>query len=262
MNILCSAGKGQMTTEQCLACARTNGGPPCGFDYAILKAMFSSSSAESRRNEIHVTDLTGCLRKAWYDKLDPTPSYVHDMLVLWLGTAIHANTESSDEFLTSEMEIAYGGITGRADIVYKDGRLLDIKTTRWLTPQKLPYGSHALQVNIYAWMLRKSRRAVSKMQIQYIDTSGPSKCRKCKVAVRNFDGELKCPQCFQYVPGAHLGAVLVDVGVMRNEEVEAIILPRRNDLDAALQMGIPPAKEPGYLCGYCAHYEKCKPEEA
>jgi CRISPR/Cas system-associated exonuclease Cas4 (RecB family) len=257
MNINCSAGMGVLDTQKCLTCALDH--PGCGFDYAVLKAMFGSSEQEQRRNEIHVTDLTGCIRKAWYDKTNTTAEYPHEMLTRWIGTKIHSAVEGSDELMDSELPVAYDGLVGKSDIVYKDGRIVDIKSTRWLMPAKVPYGSHVLQVNIYAYLLRKMGRQVTSLQIQYIDASGPSKCRKCRLPVRMYQGELRCPSCGQVVRGAHLGALLVDVDLLSDEEILERIQERKENLENALAMGIAPEKEPGYLCSYCAHLEKCGP---
>ena len=119
------------------------------------------------------------------------------------------------------------------------------------------YGSHALQVNIYAWMLAARGCEIRTLQIQYIDASGPTKCRKCKVPVRNMDGVLACPKCLTAPAGAHLGAYLVDIPLMGPEEVLRLIQDRKQNLEAALQMGIAPEAEPGFLCAYCAHAHRC-----
>lgn len=262
MKITCSAGKGEMAHTACLACALSSGHPPCGFDYMILRSLFDDRTSEKRRSEIHVTDLTGCLRKAALDKLSPAAEVVHETLARWMGTHMHGVLEGSNDLVDSELDVAWAGIVGRADVVYRDGRLLDFKTSRWIFPAKLPYGSHALQVNIYAWMLRKMGRPINRLQIQYIDMSGPTKCRKCRVPVRMIEGELKCPQCSNFVSGAHLGAVLVEVPLMTDEEVEDQILHRKEALQAALDMNFPPEAEPGYLCSYCPHYQvSCFPED-
>ena len=133
-------------------------------------------------------------------------------------------------------------------------------STRWLYPDKLPYGSHTLQVNIYAWLLRKMGREVNQLQIQYIDMSGPTKCRKCRVSVRMFNGELKCPSCLQYVNGAHLGAVLVEVPLMEEREIEELVASREGPAAVGTGAGRPPEREPGFLCAYCSHYEICQSE--
>lgn len=247
-----------MAPEECLTCART-GNQPCGYDYIVLRAMYGNNSSESRQGEVHVTDLTGCLRKSWYDKVQPEAERPHETLARSLGTMVHGAIEGSDQWVESELRVEVEGLVGKADIVYADGRLVDLKTTRWLFPAKVPYGSHSLQVNLYAYALKLMGRPVNRLQIQYIDMSGPTKCRKCRVPVQMFEGELKCPVCFQFIKNAHLGAVLVDVPMMPDEEVKQLLEERRDALQSALDMQMPPAKEPGYLCGYCAHTISCAP---
>jgi CRISPR/Cas system-associated exonuclease Cas4 (RecB family) len=259
MNVNCSAGRGILTRQECLNCALI-GDNRCGYDYSLLKAMLGSSQKEERANEIHVTDLTGCLRRAYYDKSLPISEYPHETLARFLGTAAHAAVEGTDEKMTSELPLSYDGLVGTADAYYANGRVVDFKTTRWMYVEKLPYGSHALQVNIYAYLLRKQGKPVNRLQIQYIDMSGPSKCRKCGVHVRMFHGELKCPKCFNYVKGAHLGAALVDVDIMRERDIETLIQERKTLLETAVMFSTPPAKEPGFLCDYCIHRDTCVPE--
>lgn len=260
MKINCSAGRGVMELEECLSCALAQNND-CGYDYALIKNMMNDAKKESRRSEIHVTDITGCLRKAWYDKVEPAPEYIHETLARWLGVNFHGGAEMADEYLDSELPLEYNGLVGTSDIVYKDGRIVDYKFTRWIYPSKLPYGSHATQVNIYAYMLRKMGREVKQLQIQYVDASGPTKCRKCKVPVRTVDGVLQCPNCNNIISNAHLGAVLVDIPISSDEDIEAYINERKENLKGALELGLPPEKEPGFLCAYCAHVDVCKPGE-
>ena len=260
MKIICSVTNGLFSTAECLDCALGSGRPPCGYDYALLKAMYGSSEQETRAAEIHVTDLTGCARRAYYDKREPSPEYPHEMLVRWMGSGFHGMVEGSDTYMDSELVLAYDGIVGRSDIVYRDGRLVDLKFTRWMVLSNLPYGSHILQVNVYAWILGKMGREVNRLQIQYIDASGPTKCRAHKVAVRNIDGVLACPKCLTSPKGAHLGAYLIDVPLMPDWEIEQAIQTRKRNLKDALAMGFPPEREVGFLCGYCAHAARCQPE--
>jgi len=259
MKINCSGGKGVMELQDCFACA-LEGENICGYDYALIKEMMSDQDKEERRNSIHVTDLTGCLRRAYYDKKEPAAEYIHETLARWLGTNFHHAAENQDELFDSELLLSHNGIVGRSDLVYKNGRIVDYKFVRWMYVDRLPYGSHALQLNIYGYMLRKQGRPVTRLQVQYVDASGPTKCKKCKVPVRMYEGELKCPNCFQYIPNAHLGAYLCDIPIMSDEEVEANILHRKEELEASLALGMPPAREPGYLCAYCAHAQKCCPD--
>lgn len=255
MKINCSGypSKGTITIDECLQCSldRDN---TCGYDYALLKGMFYGSD----RSGIHVTDLTGCLRKAYLDKEKPKPQWVHERLVLFIGTAMHGFLEEGDEYIDAELSLEAFGVRGTADVVYKaDGRVIDYKTTRWLNPSKLPYGSHELQVNIYAQLLRGMGREVSDLFIQYIDMSGPTKCRNCRLPVRpDHTGELVCPRCDKQPANAHLGAYLVEIPVMPAHEIRTSIEMRRNDIQVAFDTGIFPDAEPGFLCSYCSHWEE------
>ena len=72
---------------------------------------------------------------------------------------------------------------------------------------------------------------------------------------------LRCPKCGDYVKNAHLGAYLVEIPLWTDEEVESLILERKENLEAALAMNLPPLAEPGFLCAYCGHRDvTCFPE--
>src|SRR5690242_6725149 len=120
MRVQCGAGKGVMEEKECLACALT-GNQPCGFDYMVLRAIYGH---DNDRPDVHVTDLTGCLRKAWYSKVTPAPQMPHKLYTMSLGTTVHGGIEGSDEHVDSELPVNMEGLVGRADVVYKDGRLL------------------------------------------------------------------------------------------------------------------------------------------
>lgn len=256
--ILCSAGRGVMPREDCLKCALSQNNE-CGFDYAVLRWLINDEEQNKRSTEVHVTDITGCLRRAWYDKVEPSPEFPHAALARQIGSVIHKGLEGDDDALQSELPISRGAIQGTADIVYRDGRVLDFKTTRWLVPDKLPYSSHPMQVNIYAWMLRGMGREVNKLQIQYVDVTGPTKCRKCRVPVEMVMGEVMCPQCGNAPKGAHMGALLVDIPLMNDEQIETIICDRIDTLSKSIETKVAPEQEPSFLCNYCASFAKCQP---
>ena len=215
---------------------------------------------DNERTVIHVTDLTGCLRKAFYTKTSEAEEYPHELLVRRLGNAVHEGLERDDPNLQSEMPLSALGIVGKADVVYNNGRILDLKTTRWLTPSRLPYGSHAQQVNIYAALLREMGETVTSAAIQYIDLSGPTKCRSCGVYYARIDGTLQCPKCGKANPEAHLGAVTFEIPLARHEDVVREITERRDALLRALDRGVAPEAEPGFLCDYCPFKTICKQE--
>jgi CRISPR/Cas system-associated exonuclease Cas4 (RecB family) len=243
--------------QACLDCALTWENP-CQYDHAMLQAMFE----RPERSGIHVTDLTGCLRKAYYDKTQPMPVPVHSLLVMFAGTALHASFEKNGDGLSqSEIPVAYDGVVGKVDRLYHDGTLVDFKTTRWMVPSRLPYGSHELQLQIYAHMLERMGRPVKRAFIQYVDVSGPTKCTagtkwaKCNALVVLRDGMYVCPKCGRDYPDGHLGAWRVEVDLTR--DVDELVSRSRHALETAIQTKVPPYPEVGWLCGYCQYVDIC-----
>jgi len=250
--------KGEISSEECLACAANPETHRCQYDYGILRFIYRD---RQDRPDVHVTDLTGCLRKAFFDKTRTIVSWAHQSLVLALGSITHGLLETEAEVDECEMAVDALGVKGTADRVHwvpGGARVVDYKTTRWLKPSNLPYGSHELQVNIYAQLLREQGIRVKSAAIQYIDLSGPTKCRKCNLPVIPDENGLVCPSCGAYPGGAHLGAVLYEVELHNADEIRALIEERRDTLVLALEMESPPEAEPGFLCNYCGHREVCQ----
>ena len=251
--LLCSGGKGEVTKEACLACALSMN-QTCGYDYSLIKIMLS----DHERTGIHVTDITGCLRKAWYEKTQTQPEFLHMRAYLLIGNAMHGHLEANGDGEV-EKKIEAMGLEGTMDI-YRDGMIIDTKTTRWLNPEKLPYGSHAMQVNIYAEMMRSLGHEVKKLFLSYIDMSGPTKCKTCKaVFVPDSTGYLSCPRCHREYSGAHMGAELIQIEQYPREEVQQYINERRDRLTDSLKTMEAPDREASFLCDYCSFKEICKP---
>lgn len=254
-NILCSAGQGEMTKDACLGCALQLQNR-CGFDYSVLLAMFH----DKERTGIHVTDLTGCLRQAWFGKVQPPLEYPHEMLARFLGTGIHSYIEgfSDPDTYASEFPVEGLGLVGTADVVYHNGRLVDYKTTRWLQIAKLPYGSHVKQLNIYAAMLRSMGREITSAAIQYIDMSGPSKCSKCRGPVAPDEGGVMvCTRCGHSLPSWHPGVAIVEVELEDDKMVAEWIQTRLAILQLSVEQNVMPEAEPSYICDYCSFREQC-----
>ena len=170
---------------------------------------------------------------------------------------MHAQLEKDDFNFKSELELIALGIVGKADVYYANGRILDYKTTRWLTPSRLPYGSHEKQVNIYAAMLREMGLPVTSAAIQYIDLSGPTKCRKCNKTYVPANGQLECPICGASKEDAHLGALIFEIELAPHEQVVQAIEERRDALLTALDTRTEPTRERSYLCDYCSFRDIC-----
>ena len=256
MNVICPISHEILDSEACLECAHANFPAPCEYDYSLLKKVFATSD----RSGIHVTDLLGCLRRSYFSKASPSPEYVSDMITRTLGTLTHAILEDENPLYKSEIPVEYNGIVGRVDLYYPvTGDLVDFKTTRWLDKSKLPYAEHDTQVNIYAWMLEQTGHQVNRLFIQYIDMSGPSKCRSCKIPLRMTGGLLACPVCGATPKNSHLGTALFEVEKRPAEDIKGFVNARRDELQACLsaeELSVP-ASETSWLCRYCAHVDQC-----
>jgi hypothetical protein len=264
-------GEDIVSKEDCLKCAaeKTN---TCGYTYSLLRFLYRD---QPDRSGIHVTDLTGCLRRAYFSKTREVIQYPHEFLVLALGSITHAFLEGNDDVIDTEVKLDAMGVTGTTDVMHHNGRefgpmdLTDLKTTRWLKVSNLPYGSHDLQVNIYSALLREMGFPVEGGSIQYIDLSGPTKCRKCKVTVvpevveyeegteTRLETFLHCPSCGDRPNGAHLGAVEFPVEMQDEDEIKSLVEERRDILNLSLEMDDRPEAEPGFLCSYCKFVDEC-----
>ena len=253
LSVKCITSGETLDEEACLQCALNN--PPCGFDYVLMKAILDGE--REGRPTIHVTDLVGCLRRAYYSKTLDVPISPHDRLYVFLGKAIHTALEADDELFGSETSVALPGLEGRVDTLYHNGRLLDIKTTRWMMPSKLPKADHVVQVNLYAYMLKAMGVEVNQLQIQYIDFSGPTRCRKCRVVLELIDGVHTCPKCGSMPTNAHHGALICDAPFMTEEEILDYAKTRKEVLQLSLDLSDPPEREEGWLCNYCDHTTVC-----
>lgn len=256
--IKCMALKGLVTREECLACAQ-NLDNTCGYDLGLLSFIFGD---RQERTGIHVTDLTGCLRKSYLDRTVEVNQYPHEMLMLSLGSITHGLLDTGSDIGNTEVRTKGLGVQGTIDRIHpvvmgESERIIDYKTTRWLTPSKLPYGSHTLQVNIYAALERSLGKKIHSAAIQYIDLSGPTKCRSCKQTVVPVPDGLACPVCDNRPKDAHLGAVMFEVELIPDNDIKELIEERSAILTLAYEMKAAPDPEPSFLCGYCKHVETC-----
>jgi len=112
---------------------------------------------EDRSNEIHVTDLVGCIRASYFKKIYGARFNLTQAISVILGLGLH---ELFIPFLAGklngeyEVEMEYEGIKGKADIV-TDEYVVEVKTVNNI-PYK-PYKSHLEQLNFYMQVLNKSK---------------------------------------------------------------------------------------------------------
>ena len=258
--VICNATNEEVSMAYCKDCA-LHPPSPCGYDYALIKRIHASLQP---RGGIHVTDLVHCLRRTYYERTQNMPERPADAMYRVIGTATHGLLEhEEDQELITEMPLEYEGVVGTVDAYYPTSdTLVDFKTSRWLIPAKLPYGDHELQVNVYRWLLEANSYPVNRMFLQYIDLSGPSKCRSCKLPLIEESGVFVCPKCGKANGNGHHGTALVDVPMMLLDEVEAFVLERKQLLEEALEHGELAPADPGFLCNYCQFRNICPDSQA
>ncbi|MHA1279474.1 MAG: PD-(D/E)XK nuclease family protein [Candidatus Helarchaeota archaeon] len=257
--VICNSTNEVVSMDYCKECALK--GAPCGYGYALIKRIHK---ALQPRSGIHVTDLVHCLRRSFYDKTQPMPERPSDAMYRILGTATHSLLEDeADEHLMTETPLEYKGVVGTVDAFYPEtGTIVDYKTTRWLKKANLPYGDHEMQVNVYRWLLENNGYKVNRIFLQYIDLSGPTKCRKCKLPLVERGGILVCPACGKEYRGGHNGTARINVPIMLMEEVDQFVLSRKKALEDAIESGIAPESSPGFLCNFCQFSHICPDSES
>jgi hypothetical protein len=150
------------------------------FPYPLLAAIRASNKD---RYPISASKLGHCPRQSYYqatvDYYVVPGGQLAPMMGTWAHTLVEENTPPNT---MAELELSWTTpegvrVTGTADLVdVPNSTLSDWKTTRWMVPAKLPYGTHASQVNVYRWLLWKDKGIkVDRLQICYVDVSGPDK---------------------------------------------------------------------------------------
>ncbi|MHA1828793.1 MAG: GxxExxY protein [Candidatus Heimdallarchaeaceae archaeon] len=121
----------------------------------IIRAIFNKAKElqEDRSDTIHVTDLTGCIRKSYYIKKHGFP--LDEKMAFWLifGALVHdILTPVIAEHLNGEREVRtvyeYKGVEIQATVdVLAEDVVVELKTCNKIPYQ--PYQSHIEQINAY-----------------------------------------------------------------------------------------------------------------
>jgi CRISPR/Cas system-associated exonuclease Cas4 (RecB family) len=256
LEVVCEKSGETVTGADCYDCSKSVACYPSGLIKLILE------DALKERNGTHVTDLTGCLRKAFYTKTQPRqPIELREMLNRMVGTIIHKAIEEAEadplKVSVAEGNVSIVGTTdGGAD------RLTEIKTTRWIVPDKLPYGNHEEQVKSYLAMRKKMGIPGNEAVIYYMDLSGPYKCPTCK----QLHWKCKCGR--DHSGKAHSGVVAVPMAFTNTQLEDHLgnMLHQAALLQAALEesaKGNPDCvavlrKGEKWECGYCEFAGICR----
>lgn len=196
-----------------------------GYPYPIVKGIINVTNRDN--GQIHVTDLTSCPRRVYLQRVTDIYPQVKRMYWIFRGALAHVLIEETPEPF-SVVEVPFQrqvdgiAVVGRPDkIVPQRRELYDFKTTKRITLKKLPYGEHAMQVNIYRWLVEPHFR-IDRLFLVYMDMS---RCASIEVPL---------------------------------EEVDDYVTARARILHEALETGKMPEGEPGWLCDYCDVRDECE----
>jgi len=264
VGVKCPYYHGNVDFEECLACASSRGHVrKCGYPYSFLKAV--SVILTKPRPEIHVTDLVGCLRRAYFSKVSNYYESPSQWIAAVLGIIIHKGLEdfrpdgSIAEIPLSATTTSGIKVVGRVDLLH-NGRIIDWKTKRYLMPSKLPTRENEMQINIYYWLLASNGYEVTGGTLEYLALRGATRCDKCKCLLRETYDGWECPECHKTWDRdkAHQGLYRADIHLRDLREIAQWIDERAVILQNALSHGVIPPKTDGkWLCNYCSFREQC-----
>lgn len=136
-------------------------------------------------NTIHVSEVSGCLRRAYYERLVPKATLDVRNIIMAIGNGIHYQLQDllREDGWQSEVEVKYDfkkfKLVGHVDLYYpEEGIVAELKTTSKI-PER-PYDQHVIQVNAYL-IMSKARKGY----IIYIGKDG-----RVKVFNIRFDKKL------------------------------------------------------------------------
>jgi hypothetical protein len=155
------------------------------WSYSLISAMKKGSE---NRYPISASQFGLCLRQSLLKRtvsfFEPAGSHIPMLMGTWAHQLVEENPHPRTQ---AEVELfAYTDdgvkVTGVIDDLRQrtDGRwgIIDAKTTRWLNPDKVPYGSHATQVNVYRWLAEGNDYTIADLAIEYYDLTGPARNHK------------------------------------------------------------------------------------
>ena len=122
--------------------------------YAWIRRVVERERRHYTPSRIHVSEVAGCLRRAYYDRVAPMPALDPSNVVMLLGSGLHEKLQGilSRDGWVPEYRVSrnLGDFTleGHIDLYHPRERVaLELKTVGKI-PDK-PYRSHGIQANTY-----------------------------------------------------------------------------------------------------------------
>lgn len=205
-----------------------------------VERLFIRKAAEykrdpERRNELHLTDLIyECPRQLWFEKKNPLPPDLENILRMWQGTAMH-EMPLLDEH---ELELECEEVKTRID-EYGNGILIEKKFVNFVPKDRdelNKYYSHYIkQVEYEALILKYSGRDVKKAFLLFVRRGEPEPNR---IPIRAFE----IPLDFDSIASRFI------------EDVEACKILLSSDSPPEIPREYSPFE---YPCTYCQYRSRC-----
>jgi len=228
----CPYGQGDISFADCLEHAKTDP-PECGFVHPILAGIAGNIRGEMA--EITVTQLLNCVRKVVLERRHDHYVEPGQLYYAFRGQMFHqiaSGIELEGAVVEQRFRRVIAGVTlsGQPDLIAPGLRkLYDFKTARRVPRDGHVYANHALQVNIYRWLVQPHHE-IDQLELVYMDMS-----------------EVK----------------RVSVEVMDTRKLIGWLVPRVRSLKDALDGGrLPPrvGADGLWQCnGYCSFTKRCWP---
>ena len=174
-------------------------------------------------NVIHVSEVTGCLRKSWYARKFPVKTIDTVNIIMSIGNGVHSLLQEylASEGWKSEVRVEWNfrkfRLVGHIDLYHPENNIvIELKTTS--KKPKEPYPSHLMQLNAYLRMI-----SADKGYIVYVSRDG-----HVKVFQHSF-----------------------------SKQLWSQTIKRAFRLWHALKENNPPDPEPSPLCNYCSFKWRC-----
>ncbi len=192
--------------------------------YDWFKEILASNQRVYYSNDvIHVSEVSGCLRKAYYTRTTPLKPSEALTIIMSIGNGLHGQLQEllASRGWRSEVEVAWNfkhfKLVGHIDLYHpRENLVIELKTTNKLPDN--PYQGHLMQLNSYLAMIGANRG-----YIIYISRNG---------FVRVFQHRL-------------------------DKKLWSETIKRAYRLHFSLKNNTPPKPEPGPLCKYCPFKWKC-----
>jgi CRISPR/Cas system-associated exonuclease Cas4 (RecB family) len=186
---------------------------------------------QSEPNTYHVSALTSCLAKAYFERTSPVNEPIGSAWAKLRGTLLHYMVRSLGwSELRAKMTFELGDetitIVGYVDAFDPEtATVYDLKTTRFVKWQAdkghIPRENHTAQVQCYATLLGQYGIAVNRLVLVYVD-----------------DKEI----------------IPKEVPLGNRKEW---MIQRATQLHKSMKASVLPLPEPGPSCHYCSYLNKC-----